>query len=184
MTELRGFGKLVSGLVRGMVAVGPVATLLLGGGIAAADPPGQPDPTGTAKLELGTTTRDCDFNPVGSSRQGQGAGFALIGASAEKVVAEVDLVGAAPNTTYDVRLIALPSMTCSPGAPGVGIEKIGTDASGNGNVVVQTALLPRSSGAWVTILDGSGQLYSSNAIAPVVSAPTRQIDPVVLPETP
>lgn len=93
-------------------------------------------------------------------------------------------MGAAPNTTYDVRLIALPSMTCSPGAPGVGIEKIGTDASGNGNVVVQTALLPRSSGAWVTILDGSGQLYSSNAIAPVVSAPTRQIDPVVLPETP
>lgn len=172
MTELASLGKMVTGLA----VAGPVAALFLGGGIAAADPSGQSDP---AKVELGNTVRDCDFNRVGTSQPSQGSGFAVIDAGSGKVVAEVHLVNAAPNATYDVRLIALPSSTCSPGAPGVGVEKLSTDASGNGTVIAQTALLPRATGAWVTILDGSGQLYSSNAIAPVA-----QTDPAALPQTP
>lgn len=167
-------------------AGGPAAMIVLGVATATADPSEQPDPNSAVRVEFGATKRDCDFNPVGAPRTPQGTGFAIIGTTPNEVTAEVHLMNAASNATYSVRLIELPSSTCSPDAPGVGVETIETDPSGNGTVTVKTALGPGVTGTWVTVLDGSGQLYTSNTVAPVVAGPltTQQIDSLTLPTTP
>lgn len=179
MTERKCSARLTAGIA------GSAATLILGVGAAAADPAGGPDPNGPIRIELGTTTRDCDFNAFGAPRPSKGGGFAVIRATPATLIAEVHLTSAVPNATHTVRLIELPNSTCSPGTPGVAVETIETDAAGNGNVSFQTPLLPHVTGAWVTILDGSGQLYTSNAVAAVASGPgtTGQIEPVALPDT-
>ena len=178
--------KRLSRSVAGVASVTPAVMIVLGAETAIADPSDQPDPTAAARVELGTTKRDCDFNPVDGSRTAEGTGFAIIGTTQNKVIAEVHLTNAGPNATYNVRLIELPSATCSPDAPGVAVETIQTDPSGNGNVTVEMPLIPRTTGAWVTVLDESGQLYTSNTVAPVGTGPltTRQVDSRDVPTTP
>ena len=147
------------------------AMIALGIGIAAAVPPDQPDPNGATRVEFGTTVRDCDFNPVGAPGTAKGTGFAIIGTTFNTVLADVHLTNAAPNTTYKVRLIELPSSTCGPSAAGVAGETIHTNQAGDDTVRLQTDLVPGATGAWVMVFDDvSGQLYTTNTVAPISSA--------------
>lgn len=166
-------------LAAGLVVAACTATLItVGIGTAAAAPPDQPDTQGAIKVELGATKRDCDFNPVNGpgisttaatapTWHSGGGGFALISSAEGSVNAEIHLINAAPSITYTVWLMELPNVTCSPGAAGVAVATVQTDPAGNGTVNLQTDVVPGATGAWVTILDGSGQVYTSNTVAPV-----------------
>jgi hypothetical protein len=176
MRQLKGFARSVA-VVAGASA--PAAMIALGGGAAVAAPPEQPDPNGADRVELGATTRDCSFNPVGDPaasttaamrprpRTDQGSGFAIIGTTLNQVIAEVHLTNAVPNAADNVRLIELPSSTCAPGAPGVAVGTLQTDAAGNGILDLRIDVIPGATGAWVAVLDESGQVYTSNTVAPV-----------------
>ena len=66
----------------------------------------------------------------------------------------MNLTNAAPNTTYEVRLIELPQSgsSCPPNpATGVFGGTLQTDASGNGQVNVQGPLLSGKTGAFVDL---------------------------------
>jgi hypothetical protein len=174
MRQLKGFARSVA-VIAGATA--PAAMIGLGVATAVAAPPNQPDPNSAARVELGATTRDCSFNPVGGPaasataatrpRTDQGTSFAIIVTTLNQVIAEVYLTNAVPNAAYNVRLIELPSSTCASGAPGVAATTIQTDPAGNGIVDLRTDVIPGATGAWVAVLDGSGQVYTSNTIAPV-----------------
>ena len=158
--------------VAGVACTTVPAVVCVGVGIAAAAPPNQPEPNGAARVEFGTTERDCNFNPVpaistttATARTGAGTGFAIIGTTLNQVIAEVHLTNAAPNASYSVRLIELPNLTCGPDAPGVATGTIETDPAGNGVVNLQTVVVPGATGAWVVIFDRSVQLYTSNTVA-------------------
>lgn len=169
---MRPLNRFVSLVVTVAGATVPVATICVG--VAAADPTDQPEPNAAARVELGTTKRDCNFGPVplvsattAAPRTGAGTGFAVIGTTLNQVIAEVHLTNAAPNASYNVRLIELPNATCGPDAPGVAAGMIQTDPVGNGGVNLQTVVVPGATGAWVVILDRSVQLYTSNSVAPI-----------------
>ncbi len=166
------------------VAAAPAAMIALsaGAGTAAAAPV-QPNPNGATKVQLSTTNRGCNFNQQESGTgMGTGSGFAIINTTgsnspngsngSNKVIAEVHLTNAAPNTTYNVRLIELPSgSTCPIGAPGVVGGTIQTNAAGNGNVNLQEDVVPNATGAWVSVvgpdLATGPDLYTSGQVVPV-----------------
>jgi hypothetical protein len=175
MRQLKGSARSVA-----VIAGATVSAAMIGLGVATAvaAQPNQPDPNSAARVELGATTRDCSFNPVGGPAASttaatrprpdqQGTSFAIIATTLNQVIAEVHLTNAVPNAAYNVRLVELPSSTCAPGAPGVAASMIQTDPAGNGIVDLRTDVIPGATGAWVAVLDGSGQVYTSNTIAPV-----------------
>ncbi len=151
--------------------------IALGAGTAAATPV-QPNPNGATRVDLGKANYGCNFNPEPSGGgTGTGSGFAIINTTGSnglngsngpnKVIAEVHLTNAAPNTTYNVRLIELPSTTCEVGDTGVVGGTIQTNAAGNGNVNLQENVVTNATGAWVSVLGPGSDLYTSSQEVPV-----------------
>ena len=107
---------------------------------------------------------------------GFGTGFAVIRRSGNKVVADVRIDQASPDTVLNVRLIQMPRSAatyCNTGAPGTNTAPLLTDPAGNGRITVTGDVVPGATGAWVMI-DGPitnsfprGEFYSSDSVAPL-----------------
>jgi hypothetical protein len=135
----------IAALVMAIAVLAMVVGLGLSTGIAEA---------AAQKVPLTKTNADCP----GYSTQPEGVptyGFAIINKTGSgKLIANVVLVGAMPNATYNIRLIQLPS-----GAPGGSEEctmvdgTLTTDAQGNGDANIQEPVLtnPNTTGAWVDL---------------------------------
>jgi hypothetical protein len=78
-----------------------------------------------------------------------GFGSAVINATDNKLIAEVALKNALPNTTYQVALTQTPSGAgCN-----VYTDSITTNGQGNGNVHIAQPLLPGTTDAFVDVVD-------------------------------
>jgi hypothetical protein len=135
------------------LATAPAALFAICSGTAGATPRGTDD---AARVPLTGILRRCDFSAdmhIGPT--GYGRAFALINTSqSNKVVAEVSLATAEPNTHYDVRLIQVPRpswLTCVAGDPGTAVGALDTDAAGVAAVTLQDDIEPGATGAWVFI---------------------------------
>jgi hypothetical protein len=158
MRQLKRFKTAVVGVA---VVAAPAAMLVLAAGTAAAQPPPSPspgpspNPQGATKVTISNQNRNCDGSAASPNGSGSGSGFAVINAPAEKkVIANVNLTNAAPNATYDVRLIELPqSSNPCPVNPANGVfgGTLQTDASGNGQVNVQGPLVSGKNAAFADL---------------------------------
>ena len=128
-------------------------------------------------MPLSSKWRACDFtvqswvDAVGYARP-----VAYVGSAGDgSLVAEVDIVTAAPNTRYDVRVIQAPraSIGCAPGDPGVVTGVLQTDGVGAGSVTLTGPVESGKSGAWVTVQRPSpysqtpAEFYTSEFIASI-----------------
>jgi hypothetical protein len=174
MRMRKRFARSVAGIA---VATAPAAMLAFGGATAGAAPPNPPTAIGPTKVPLGGALRRCDFSDdTHLPGAGTGSAFALISTTGSKLIAEVHLTIAAPDTHYNVRLIELPQPAnrCSVGDAGTAVGALDTDAGGNANVTIQEDVLPGATGAWVFI-EGppgiskqlSGDFYTSDFVVPI-----------------
>lgn len=104
---------------------------------------------GAQKVILTKTNRDC-FGTVIPPTLTAPFGFAIIHTTGSgRLMANVVLQNAEPNTTYSVRLIQTPSGAgCS---PLIGPNTITTNASGNGTINIQEPLMTGTTDAFVAI---------------------------------
>jgi hypothetical protein len=135
-----------------IVATAPAAMFAIGAGTATA----APDTTGGTRVPLSGILRNCDFSPTKyATTHVGGTAFALITKTASnRLVAEVQLATAEPNTQFEARLIQVPrpaSSSCGVGDPGTVVTALNTDAAGVGTVTLQDDLRPGATGAWVLI---------------------------------
>jgi hypothetical protein len=135
------------------LATAPAALFAICSGTAGATPRGTDD---AARVPLTGILRRCDFSAdmhIGPT--GYGRAFALINTSqSNKVVAEVSLATAEPNTHYDVRLIQVPrpsSKPCGGGDPGVAVSGLMTDGAGAGSTTVRGNIEPGATGVWMFV---------------------------------
>lgn len=122
-------------------------------------------------VSLSAVLKRCDFSDdTYAPPAGTGSAMAIVSSTGSEVRADVSLINATPpGTRYFVRLIQYPPPTslCRPGNPGVAAGTIDTDGGGNGNVSLQDAVLPGTTGAWVFIEAPPEEFFSSDFIAPV-----------------
>jgi hypothetical protein len=112
-------------------------------------------PASAAVMPLRSTFRACDHTPlhwvnaVGYAR----ATANLSNTGSGTIVATVDMATAEPDTHYDIRVIQMPlaSTNCGPGAPGVLVGGLQTNAVGAGTATVQGAAASGTTGAWVIV---------------------------------
>jgi hypothetical protein len=143
-----------------------------GTGVAAADA----SSAGTL-VPLSPKFRACDFTwALNVPTNGKGSGQAVISkAGSNKVVAQVQLIAAEPQTHYNVRLIQSPrpSAGCVVGDSGVTAGGIDTDGAGSGTLTLQDAISANTTGAWVFIERPSAhsqspiEFLTSDIIAPI-----------------
>lgn len=96
----------------------------------------------------------CDFTQNDHVvARGYGRATAYVSTNSGNVVARVDMNTGVPDTHYDVRIIQTPraSIGCGPGAPGVALGSLTTDAAGAGSTTVQGPIAPGKTGAWVIL---------------------------------
>ncbi|GCE04720.1 hypothetical protein [Dictyobacter aurantiacus] len=110
-------------------------------------PQGMPPPwgpQGALVTPLTTNNRGCDFEPAEPSGTGSGTGFAIINTTGSgRLILNVVLMNATPNTTYNVRLIQTPtSSTNDCGSFLTGETTLTTNNQGNGHVNYQEPILP------------------------------------------
>ena len=123
-------------------------------------------------MPLTTTNRDCDGNVATGAGAGGGTGFVIFNQTASgKLIANVVLENAAPNTTYNIRLIQTPNSVTNDCQPfnGPGEATFTTDAYGNGSVNYQEAVLSSATGAFVAV---------NNQTTPGTDFYTTQVVPV------
>jgi hypothetical protein len=115
---------------------------------------------GATEVTIDHTNRDCYGNPIESPGSGGGSGFAIINVAApggpnapgRKVIANVVLTNAAPNSSYGVRLIQTPPRVNDCGSYlGPYEATLQTDASGSGHINVQETVLPGADDAFVAL---------------------------------
>jgi hypothetical protein len=159
-----------------VVVATPAALFTIGTGAAGATPPDGSG--GTTFLPFAQILRRCDFSAntyTGPTGYAVASGF-LRTAGSSRVVAEVHIATARPNTHYDVRLIQMPrpsSSTCLARDPGVALGALNTDAAGAASVTVEDGIEPGATGAWVFITrpDAFSQIpaefYTTDVIAPI-----------------
>jgi hypothetical protein len=114
-----------------------------------ADAPAASDPaTPAQRMPLTQTNRDCSGAVIGPP-QDQPFGFAVIVRPASgRLIANVVLQGALPDTTYNIRLIqVLPNSADCFTIDGT----LTTDSFGDGNANVQEPVIPGASSAWVDL---------------------------------
>ena len=106
-------------------------------------------------MPLSSKFRACDFTPLSWVNA---TGFARATAHVAStgtgtLVAAVDITTAVPNTHYDVRVIQTPrpSIGCAPGAPGVIVGSLQTDAVGAATTTLQGPIQSGATGAWVIV---------------------------------
>ena len=135
----------IAALVMAIAVLATLVGLGLGTGIAGA---ASPNSSGAQKVPLTQTNADCP----GYTTQPTGVptfGFAIINKTGSgKLIANIVLVGAEPNATYNVRLIQLPSEStvCSQ-VNGT----LTTDAQGNGYANIQVPADSSTTGVWVDL---------------------------------
>lgn len=120
------------------------------------------------KVPLTTTNRNCDGTLI-EPEQTQPFGFAIIiRTGSNKLIVEVALRNAAPNTTYNFRLIqVLPDNSdCQPFTTGE--ATLTTDAAGNGNANYQEPVLDDATRAFVAV-NNQGNPGGDFFTTPVVS---------------
>ena len=143
-----------------------------GTGVAAADA----SSAGTL-VPLSPKFRACDFTwALNVPTNGKGSGQAVISkAGSNKVVAQVQLIAAEPQTHYNVRLIQSPrpGVGCAAGDAGVTAGGLDTDGSGAGAVTLQDTISANTTGVWVFVDRPSPHsqrpidFYTSDIIAPI-----------------
>ena len=119
--------------------------------------------TASQKVPLTQTNRSCDGTVI-PPVLAPALGFAAVTRTAtDKLAAAVALKGAAPNTTYAIRLIQLlPDGSDCQRVDGT----LTTDSLGNGNANVQEKLLPGATSAWVD-LNGQNDFTNFYDTAPM-----------------
>ena len=134
-------------------------------------------PAGAAVMPLSSQWRACDgtklawVHAVGDAR----ATAHLTNSGSGTIVANVDMAATLPNTHYDIRVIQVPraSTGCAPGAPGVIVGGLQTDALGAGTTTFQGPIQSGATGAWIIVerpADNSqtpAEFYSSEFAAPL-----------------
>lgn len=134
-----------------IIVIAVLATLVglgLSTGIAGASSPN----SHAQKVSLTTMpNRDCSFGDLGGGGTGGGTGFAIVNKTASgKLIAEVGLRNALPNTTYTIRLIQEPStLGCN-----VSSElrpTFTTDDLGNGNGHIEATVNSGDTSVWVDL---------------------------------
>jgi len=92
------------------------------------------------------------------------------------VTADLQIVGALPDTPYDVRLIEMPrasSASCNAGDPGVAAAVLQTDDGGAGGVTVSDPISPGATGMWMFISrpgelsQTPAEFYTSDFVVPL-----------------
>lgn len=134
-------------------------------------------PASAAVMPLSSKWRACDHtllkwvDAVGYAR----ATANISNTGSGTIVTTIDMATALPNTQYDVRVIQLPmaSNDCAPGAPGVLVGGLQTDAAGAGTTTVKGAAESGVTGAWA-IVDRPGansqtpaEFYTSGFVASI-----------------
>jgi hypothetical protein len=104
------------------------------------------------KVPLTQTNRDCSGTVIGTP-QTETFGFVVINKTGSgKLIANVVLVGATPNATYNIRLIQLSSRAPNGSTECTTIDgSLTTDAQGNGDANVQEPVLEGTTGVWVDL---------------------------------
>jgi len=139
----------IAALVMAIAVLATLVGLGLSSGIAGAASPN----SHAQKVPLTTTNRNCNGSEAAPPGIGGGTGFAIINRAASgKLIANVVLENAAPNATYNIRLIQiLPNdVDCQP-YNGPGETTLTTDALGNGYTNYQEAVIDGATGAFVAI---------------------------------
>ena len=158
----------IAALVIAIVVLATLVGLGHSTGIARA---ASPDGNGAQKVPLTTTNRNCDGSVATPPGIGGGTGFVIINKTASgKLIANVVLENAAPDTTYTIRLIQiLPNgVDCQP-FNGPGEATLTTDALGNGNANYQEAVLAGANGAFVALnnqADPGNDFYTTQVVNP------------------
>ncbi|MBV8350270.1 MAG: hypothetical protein JOZ49_22995 [Mycolicibacterium sp.] len=150
--------------------VAAAAMLGAGTGISTAQGPTGMTADRATPVPLSQVFKRCDFtDDAYVAPLGTGSVESVISSTGSDVRADVSLINATPGIRYFVRLIENPAPTslCRPGNPGVAAGTIDTDAGGNGNVSLQEAVLPGTTGAWVFIEGAPQEFYTSDFVAPV-----------------
>ena len=131
---------------RGVVPTVAAGALALGlGGLPSAS---ASDGGGAHKLSLTQTNRGCDGAQIGATQQARYGFVNMVVPAGRKIVANVVLKHAMPNTTYNVRVIqVVPGDTDCSTVDGT----LKTDAWGNGWLNVHEKLLPGATSAWVAV---------------------------------
>lgn len=128
----------------------------------------QADATPAQKVPLTQTNRNCDGSLIASANQA--FGFAVVVRTGNNgLVAQVTLQGAAPDTTYNIRLIQIlpDNSDCGSYISGPFDGTLTTDASGDGNANIREPVLPGASSAFV---DLNGQINPGDFFtSPVVN---------------
>jgi hypothetical protein len=141
-------------------------------GLAAADAS-----SGGTLVGLTAKFRACDFTwAVNVATNGTGSGQTIISKAApSKIVAQVQLIGAAPQAHYNVRLIQAPrpGAGCAAGDAGVSAGGIDTDGVGAGTLTLQDTISATTTGVWVFVDRPSPHsqtpidFYTSELISPI-----------------
>ncbi|MCK0174160.1 MULTISPECIES: hypothetical protein [Mycobacteriaceae] len=128
-------------------------------------------------LPLNTVLRRCDFSTMDYyDAVGTGRPTATVRSSGGQVTADVQMVLAKPNATYQVRLIQMPRESwegCHAGGQGTAVLDLRTDGAGAGAVTLSAPLMSGATGAWVAVdlpqpgAQGPAEFYSSDLIAKV-----------------
>ncbi len=121
--------------------------------------------------------RRCDFSGnMHTGPTGVAHPTALVHSTGSDVTADVQIVGAIPDTPYDVRLIEMPrasSASCNAGDPGVAAAVLQTDDGGAGGVTVSDPISPGATGAWMFISrpgelsQTPAEFYTSDFVVPL-----------------
>lgn len=130
-----------------------------------------------ALVPLTPKFRACDFTwATNVATNGTGTGHTVISKAApNKVVAQVQLLAAAPQAHFNVRLIQSPSPSagCGGGDAGVTAGGIDTDGTGAGTLTLQDTISANSTGVWVFVERPSAhtqtptEFYTSEIITPI-----------------
>jgi hypothetical protein len=134
-------------------------------------------PAGAAVMPLSSQWRACDGTKlnwvpaVGDAR----AIAHVTNNGSGSIVTTVDMATTLPNTHYDVRVIQVPrpSNDCAPGASGVIVGGLQTDATGAGSTTFSGPIAPGASGAWVLVerpatdSQTPAEFYTSEFAAPL-----------------
>lgn len=131
---------------RGVVPTVAAGALVLGlGGLPSAIASGG---GGAHKLSLTQTNRACGGAQIGETQEARHGFVIMVTPAGRKIVANVVLKQALPNTTYNVRVIqVVPGDADCSTVDGT----LTTDAAGDGWVNVHEKLLPGATSAWVAV---------------------------------
>ena len=141
-------GQRVLGTVAATVVAMSAASTV---GVATASAGPAPS-SGATFLGFAQMLRRCDFSGnMHTGPTGVAHPTAFVHSSGSDVSADVQIVGALPDTPYDVRLIQMPrasSASCNAGDPGVAAAVLITDDGGAGSVTVSGPISPGATGVW------------------------------------